>query len=436
MDGKPVTLGSTSGGAFTEEARATATAISLPWLAGCYFAFRPILTVIAVRVLQQDPQVGTVLNLGINFLLLGIAAFQLLGVVPRTKASALASPMGFWVLVFLGFSGCSLAWSVAVSLPAAAAYWGALAADVAIVVLLLRSGPATEIATALIKGYVFGACCFALAGWVLPAQSDLRLGDEELLGPNAFGATSAFAIFLGQYVSRLQRSRGAWNAALVFLAITLLRTLSKTTILAFLAAEAFLLIRDKSIGRRTKTIFLLATVAVVAAAWGLIASYFTLYADSGNQIETLTGRLGLWAVMLEEGLKQPWIGHGFHSVWKVIPPMGPDAFEPRHAHDELIQQFYAYGAAGVVMMIALYWTFYRQVRKLAASPRKTLLFGLIVFALVRGLADTESFDFSLPLWAMILFSAVISECCGQPGGATAIRAAELGIPDPEGSHRG
>ena len=109
MDGKPVTLGGTSGGALAREASATTATISLPWLAGCYFAFRPILTVIAVRVLQQDPQVGTVLNLGINFLLLGIAAFQLLGVGSRTKTSALASPMGFWVLVFLGFSGCSLA---------------------------------------------------------------------------------------------------------------------------------------------------------------------------------------------------------------------------------------------------------------------------------------------------------------------------------------
>jgi exopolysaccharide production protein ExoQ len=93
----------------------------------------------------------------------------------------------------------------------------------------------------------------------------------------------------------------------------------------------------------------------------------------------------------------------------VIPPFGPDLFEARHAHNELLQQFYAYGVAGVFMMIALYTSFYRQVKKLGDAPLRVLLLSLLVFVLVRGLADTEPFDLSLPLWAMIMFSAIIDE---------------------------
>ena len=81
-----------------------------------------------------------------------------------------------------------------------------------------------------------------------------------------------------------------------------------------------------------------------------MASYYEVYINAGNQSETLTGRIGIWALILEKALEQPWIGHGFHSVWKVIPPFGPDQFEPRHAHNELLQQFYAYGVAGIPLV--------------------------------------------------------------------------------------
>jgi len=100
-----------------------------------------------------------------------------------------------------------------------------------------------------------------------------------------------------------------------------------------------------------------------------------------------------------------WIGHGFHSVWKVIPPFGD--FEVRHAHNELLQQFYSYGIAGVCMMVGLYGSFYRQVRRSAISSMRTFYYALLLFILIRGLADTEVFDFSLPLWAIVMFSLLI-----------------------------
>jgi exopolysaccharide production protein ExoQ len=159
--------------------------------------------------------------------------------------------------------------------------------------------------------------------------------------------------------------------------------------------------------RRARIWMVLASIVVVALFWGLINAYIDYYANAGNQSETLTGRLGIWAYILNEALQQPWIGHGFHSVWKVIPPFG--SFEARHAHNELLQQFYAYGVIGVCIFIALYRSVFREIRSVHDASMKTFFVGMFLFILVRGLADTEAFDLSLPLWSIVLFRSLLAE---------------------------
>jgi O-antigen ligase len=397
-----------STGAVTLEQSLGETGLSgLARLTGFFFAFRIFLVVVAVKILQLDSDVGVGLSLGTNLFLFGLVLFCSAGSAPRTIGSILRLPCNVWVLVFLGFSGASLLWTVAVSLPAAAAFWCGLCADVGIVVLLLRSGDMQEVSTALMKGYVWGACSVALLAWCFPAQTDLRLGIEDLLGPNQIGYACGFGIFIAQYLILTSEKEVRWKVCAAFLAITMLRSLSKTTIVACLAGEAFLLIWGRSFSRRAKMLVLLVALVVIAAGWGLIEAYADVYATAGNQAETLSGRLGIWVIMLTEGLEKPWIGHGFHSVWKVLPPYGPDQFEIRHAHNEVLQQFYAYGVAGVLLLVGLYGSFYRHVKRLAASPVRSLLLALFLFVIVRGLADTEAFDLSLPLWAIVLFSPML-----------------------------
>jgi len=393
---------------------------------GFFFSFRLFIMLLSVRVLGTDPQTGVELDLALNFLLLVVVAFHSLGEVRHSFGSMLRLSSVRWVLVFLLFSGCSLLWSRTASLPAAIAYWCAMVADVLMVALLLRAADAAGVASSLMKGFIWGACCVALIAWIMPAQSDLRLGDEELLGPNAIGYLCAFAFFLTQYLIR--RKEGNWSVAATFLAITLLRSLSKTSIIAVAAGGAVVLILDKSISRKAKITLTLGLFVVIAVFWNLLASYYGVYTNAGNQAETLTGRLGIWAYILNEALERPWIGHGFHSVWKVIPPFGGDQFEARHAHNELLQQFYAYGMAGVLILIGLYGSFYSQIKKLPISPLRALLFGLLVFVLVRGLADTEVFDLSLPLWAIVMFSIVMLE--SEKGGW--LPGKSINMPLPEG----
>jgi len=382
-------------------------ATGLPFMAGFFFSFRLFIMLLFVRLLGTDNETGVEISLVLNFALLVFAAFQTIGVGGRENTHMLHLASVRWVVLFLGFSGCSLLWSVAASLPAAVVFWCAMAADVGIVVLLLRVGPVKEVGLSLMKGYICGACAVALIAWLLPAQSDLRLGDEELLGPNEIGYLCAFALFFVQYLMR--EKAGKWGLAAFILAVTLLRSLSKTSIVAFLVAESFLLLRDKSISRRTKVMLVLASVAVGIAFSSLLTSYFDVYTSTGNGPETLTGRIGIWTVILSEAVQKPWIGHGFHSVWMVIPSFGE--FEARHAHNEMLQQFYAYGVVGIGMLAGLYGSFYLQIRRLAVGPLRTLLCAFLLFVLVRGLTDTEAFDLSLPLWTIVMLSLLIENAC-------------------------
>jgi O-antigen ligase len=280
-----------------------------------------------------------------------------------------------------------------------------MAVDVATIVLLLQGRPVVTAAHSLMKGYIWSTCLLALVAWLMPAQNDLRLGDYDYFNTNQIGNLCAFSILLAQYLMRRKDGRWAW--VVTFLSVTLLRSLSKTTIVAFVICEALLLIQDRSVSRRTKVLLTTAVVVTVLAFWGLFEAYFDIYSSAGNQAETLTGRLGIWAWVGDAITEKPWFGHGFDSLWKVMPPFGSDQFEARHAENELLQQIYAYGVMGVVMLCGLYGSFYRKIRRLAKGPVRVALTSMLLFVVVRGLAEAEPFDLLLPLWAIVLFSVLI-----------------------------
>jgi exopolysaccharide production protein ExoQ len=387
---------------------------------GFFFAFRAAVVFFFVRLLGADPSAGSAANLGLGFLLLLLACFQSLGRVNRTLRSMLRLPPVAWVFAFLLIALCSLAWSATVSLPNSFAYWCGLASDVAIVVLLFRAGSTPVVAHSFLKGFIVGACCIALIAWILPADpSDLRLGDAEFINTNQIGNLCAVAILFAQYLMR--RKDGRWKLTAAFLAITLIRSLSKTTLAAFLVAEIFLLLRDRSIPRKTKLLMAAASLLIVVAFLGLFQAYFDIYTTSGNQAETLTGRTAIWATVLDSALQQPILGHGFDSLWKIIPPFGPDRFEARHAENELLQQFYAYGVFGIVLLAGLYTSLYLQIRRLPRGPVQIAFFSILLYVLVRGIAEAEPFDLLLPLWSIVLLSLVIDD-----EGNAQIAAAESG----------
>jgi len=369
---------------------------------GFYFAARLSFTYL---FFQTDPQLGAIISLALNMLALMAVAFCSFGPPVERQPSQRRSPCLRWIAAFLSFSLVSMLWGEAYSLVSAFAYWCGFAADVAIVLLVLRTGMVENTAAQLMKGYVVGACFIACVMWGSPTMRDLRPGNDEFFSPNAIGFTCAFGIFLAQFLLLESKS---WRFPAIYLAISLLRSLSKTTIVAFAVSEAIMLFTSRTISRRVKARIVAVAAAVLAAFSGLLAAYYNVYTNAGNQAETLTGRVGIWSFILDRSLERPWLGHGFNSVWKVIPPFGPDQFEAWHAHNEVLQQFYAYGVVGIVLLVGLYFSFYREARHLALPAHRAVFVTLILFIVIRGFADTERFDLSFPLWSIALLSLMFA----------------------------
>src|ERR1700678_4187048 len=244
---------------------------------GFYFAFR-----YATEYLffQSSPRAGAAFSVALNLLVFAVVLFHSLGAAPNTLRATVRVPAFRAVITFLLIALCSLVWSATVSVGVAFAYWCGVAADVGIVVLLLRNGPAEPISASLMKGYVWGALLIAVITWLSPTMQDLRPGNDDYFSPNAIALICAFGVFFAQFLSRSER---CWNFAAILLAITLLRTLSKTTIVAFVVAEAFLLMRDRGINRRKLLAILVRSGLVVAAFWRLIQAYFEVYTTTGNE---------------------------------------------------------------------------------------------------------------------------------------------------------
>jgi exopolysaccharide production protein ExoQ len=366
---------------------------------GFYLAFR---YAIEYLFFQSDPRAGAAFGLGLNLLLFAVVVFHSLGSGETTLRATLRVPCFRPALAFLLFALCSLLWSATISVGVAFAYWCGVAADLAMAVLLLRTGPVDSMSSSLLKGYVWGAVCIAVITWLSPTMQDLRPGNDDFFSPNAIALICAFGVFFAQFLSRSDR---AWNFPAVFLAITLLRTLSKTTIVAFVAAEALILLRDSAISRRKFFGILAGSGLVLAAFWNLITAYFEVYTTTGNEAETLTGRVGIWDYVMERSWEQPWIGHGFHSFRNVIPAFGP--FEPWHAHNELLQLFYCYGVVGLFLFLVVYGSLYLQLRRLSWSSNKALFLGLLLFIVIRGLGDTDRFELTLPFWSLFVISSLL-----------------------------
>lgn len=376
----------------------------LPALIGFIFAFRVCLTVLWF---QDEPESASILSVALSLTLLIAAALSTIGSTPAIPKSCFRTRTLRSIAAFLSLALLSLLWTPA-PLSAAAGYWCAWAADVAAIWFIFRDGPPENSAAFLMKGFVCGACLVAIVAWSLPATRDLRLGDEDFLHPNALGFLFSIATL---FAAHLARKNTLWIGPALFLGATLLRTLSKSSIIAFVIAFGFALIRDSTMSRKAKIWIGVAASIIVTSLWGLLEAYLIAYSQSLGP-ETLTGRTLIWAVSLEYAVKKPFLGSGFYSYRFIVPAFG--TFEAQQAHDELLQQFFAFGAVGVLLTITLYWLFFRQIRRAQTSHLKTLAATLLLFALIRGLTDTQTFDLSFPLWLMAMLSILLAAQTSKP----------------------
>jgi exopolysaccharide production protein ExoQ len=374
---------------------------------GFIYAFRVALTFLWF---QDSPASGTLVSVGLSIGLLATALLCSLTSAPfQGRRPPIPRTLNY-IFGYLALALISLSWTSTHSIPVALGYWIAMCADVLTIVLLLHGRDVEQEANQVMRGFVVGSAAVAAIAWFAPVMDDLRLGNEDFLHPNAIGFEFAIATLFTLYLGQEGR-KWKWLGAAI--GITLLRTLSKASIIAFLIAAGFYLLRDSSVRRRTKLLLGLGTASVLATFLSLIDAYIQQYAQ-GSQLETLTGRTVIWAESLDIALEKPLLGHGFYSYRWVVPPFG--VFEAWQAHDEVLQQFFSYGLLGVLLTVALYWSFFRQVRQHPARKLRTLALSLLILALIRGLVDTDIFGLSFPLWLMTALAIGLEggKCFGVP----------------------
>jgi exopolysaccharide production protein ExoQ len=370
----------------------------LPGLFGFFLSSRSIL---AILWFSQEPQQASITSVSLSLTFLAAAAFATIGSTPSIPVSAFRNPVLRCFIVFFGLNFASLFWTEAPP-GAAAVYLIAWIAEIATIWLLLRDGLATKQAAAVMKGYVWGASAVCAVAWCLPTLPDLRLGNVDLFHPNAIGLTSAIGALIAMHLSHEKK---AWRLPAFWLVLTLIRTISKTSIVAFLIAFTFYLFRNTKLSRATKIKIGLAGVAIIASLSAPLTDYFQAYSESTDP-STLTGRTVIWASASDIAIEKPLFGHGFYSFRFLIPPI--DTFEAQHAHNELLQQFFTLGSVGVIVVIALYVVFFMQIRRAPRSDIAHLAAALLIFALLHGITDTLAFDLSYPLWLMAMLSILLA----------------------------
>ncbi|HEY4378863.1 MAG TPA: O-antigen ligase family protein [Acidobacteriaceae bacterium] len=396
----------------TQEASAEEHPLLFSGVVGFFFIFRICLNFL---FFQSDLVVGAAVSFAIDLALLFCTVLYSTDVRAHTPARLFQIVPLRWIAAYLALSLASVFWTGAQSALAAAAYWASMAVDVLIVLLLLRQEDAVRQAEGILKGVVVGAAGVSLIAWCSPTTADLRLGNDLFLHPNSLGLFIGIATLIAQY---LASQSSTWKWLGIALAITFLRALSKTAIAAFLVAELWYLMQNTQMSRKTKARIVAAALLVIACFWGLLRAYITAYntTGSGNQVETLTGRTVLWTIAISMSLEKPWLGHGIYSFKSLVPPLG--IFQPVHAHNELLQQLFEYGVVGVVVAVGIYWSFFRQARRSQTTGLSALCLTLLIFSLVRGLADTINFGLSFPFWLMAGLS--ISLARSQPTEAHAL----------------
>lgn len=390
--------------------------------AGFLFSTRGAFALVSARWLNNGSEPGVIAGFILALVLLVAALGSSLGESSQPIAWTLTLRPVRWVLLYLAFSGCSLLWSESDSAGSSALYWVALVCDVATVMTLVRGADAENTAQSLLKGFIAGSCLLAILAWIMPGTDDLRLGDADYLNTNQIANACALAVLMCSFLS--SRSQRTWRAIPWFLTITLFRSLSKATLIAFAASVLYRVLRDSSMTRGRKWSLAVAAVLLTLGFWGLIGAYYDVYTTEGNQAETLTGRTAIWAWSLDAALNRPLFGNGFDAMWKVAPPFGGDLYQARHAENELLQQFFAYGACGIVLLVGVYGSFYKLVRKLPRGAQRSALTAFLVFVLVRGVAEAEPFDLLLPLWLVATLSLLVGKAMQPENGFAVLHSRE------------
>lgn len=334
-------------------------------------------------------------------IVLGVIGFAFF-LIPTRQRLGWGGPIAFVLLIYLGFTGLSLLWSINPSVTLHK-----------FVVLVCFGVAAAGLARQFSMGelvFLFGAVCLSYIG--IGVLVEILLGnftphkaDYRFVGtchPNTLAVYGTFCCMAVTVYFGRRRALDPWLIA-VFVAgiVTLLATKSRTTLAAFifaLVAIRFLTFRPD------KRIFLsaLAALGLIAGASFLALSRSHLWRGlagsmamgRSEDVSSLTGRLPLWEELLKSIGDHPLLGHGYLAFWekeKIDYLSALLQWEIPHGHNMYLDVALDVGVIGLglflmIFIVSLYVTFRRVI---ANHDRDVaLVFGLLVFALIHGFAES------------------------------------------------
>lgn len=377
--------------------------------------FLAIKSILAFTFFKDDPQLAAILYAGVAVFFLFLCLLIILqnGLILQHKRFP---PAIKYLILFFVWMLLSISWTHAQSKVIAFFYWAALAAEMSVALLLVHIGNIGNVFRDSVRGALLGSFIFGLT--ILLSfggfTDDGRLGNAELLHPNAVGNQMAVAIIMVSYLLKTLglvkfRDRLYYFSLLGFFALVLIMSFSKTSIIALVII--FLVFFSFSMSFKQKIFLSLLLPFVVWVLFYLMADNIDVYlseAQGGEAVETLSGRTLIWNGSIDYILMNPIFGYGVISFRDLVLNF---FFVPlAHAHNELLQILFTLGIIGAFFAILSYSSLLFSILKVGLkNSLAVFVFSLLMYYLIRGLTEASFIGLLYPAYWMILSAFALHE---------------------------
>jgi exopolysaccharide production protein ExoQ len=176
---------------------------------------------------------------------------------------------------------------------------------------------------------------------------------------NSLGRMAALAALVFLFLARSGPRRWIpWS--LIGLSILLITVAGSATALVVVVTLVSLLPLFKTLKRDARPAVVLACIAVLVVGAGLMLLAPTLDALAGvvGRNATLTGRVPLWAVLIQMISERPWLGYGYETFWltglpfRLVVDEGAGWTAP-NAHNGFLEVALSLGLVGLFLYLLI-----------------------------------------------------------------------------------
>ena len=256
---------------------------------------------------------------------------------------------------------------------------------------------------------------FALA---LPQYGLSEYGHQQIWSgvfdqKNELGSIMALGA-LTWLIFGLGAGRPRWLGVLLFTICSLLVVLSASD--TALVAECVALFVIAAFAKVDRSILILASFCLIA-----LVALFVIEAQHPIDIvfglldrnEDLTGRAGIWSMVMDAILKHPWLGYGYHAFWRGAD--GPSAdirlegWIPPHAHNGFLDLALDFGIVGTMLFVFLLLGTVigaLQAAKKRATPLDLFPLVFLIFMVLSNLTESNNLTPNSIFWELLVMLRV------------------------------